>query len=332
MEDRNPLVRRLSAVRAMRKRRRLASGPHRRNRTIAVVPTLFTMGNLISGFAAIHYAAKPLEFTGPWGWSSLTLAGLLVFLGMFLDSVDGSVARLMRTSSEVGAQLDSLADVVTFGVAPAFMMLQLVSHYVGPAGERVGSVIIGPEADTVYAKLLWAVAATYVCCTGLRLARFNVDTTSNSDHLWFSGLPSPGAAGCVASLIIMHQHWLAAKDVSVGEVSQTFARMVAFGIPFITLLCALTMVSNIPYVHFTNRYVQGRKSYSYVARAVVILALAVWIPQIVFALAFTVYALSGPIRMIRLRLSGRPLVTSSTSHEATVLVQDQNDNQNLDHV
>jgi CDP-diacylglycerol--serine O-phosphatidyltransferase len=273
--------------------------PHRRRRIppLSVMPTLFTLGNLVAGFAAIHYASKPLSFNGPWGWSSLTLAGALVFLGMFLDSVDGSVARLVRSTSGLGAQLDSLADMVTFGVAPAYMMLQLVSHYVGPLSQ---TTIIGPDADNAFAKILWGVAAVYVCCTALRLARFNVETPSArvEDHLVFRGLPSPGAAGTVASLIIMHQHWLAARDATYSDMSQSFARVVAFGIPLVTLMCALAMVSSIPYTHMTNRYVRGARSFKYVVRVVIVLAVAVWWPQAGLAVIFTAYAMSGPVRMV----------------------------------
>ena len=82
-----------------------APPPHRRRRraALSVMPTLLTLGNLVAGFAAIHYAYKPLdpsEFSGPWGWTGLTLAAAMIFLGMFLDSLDGSVARLTRTFSE----------------------------------------------------------------------------------------------------------------------------------------------------------------------------------------------------------------------------------------
>ena len=78
-----------------------------------VWPLLFTLGNLVAGFAAIHYAFKGDEWQGPWGWSGLTMAGALIFLGMFLDSIDGTVARLTRSVTELGASLDSLADLVT---------------------------------------------------------------------------------------------------------------------------------------------------------------------------------------------------------------------------
>ncbi len=168
----------IDVVRPVRPRRRL----RRRIPSLAVTPTIVTLGNLVAGFAAIHYASKPIDTSGPWGWSSLTVAGVLIFLGMFLDAIDGSLARLTRSISDIGAQIDSLADLVTFGVAPAFMMLRLVSHYVGPEG---GAPILGPEADHAFAKVLWGVAAVYLCCTALRLARFNVETAKPGldDHL-----------------------------------------------------------------------------------------------------------------------------------------------------
>ncbi|MCP3904074.1 MAG: hypothetical protein GY715_10610 [Planctomycetes bacterium] len=293
-ERREPAPRaslRRSVVRR-RRRRRL----RRRIGKVSVIPTIITLGNLIAGFAAIHYASKPLDWSGPWGWSSLTLAGALIFLGMFLDAIDGSVARLTDSFSEIGGQLDSLADLVTFGIAPAFMMLQLVSTYIGPEGQRT---ILGPEADTAFAKLLWGVAAVYVSCTALRLARFNVETPSAAveDHRVFRGLPSPGAAGAVASLIVLHQHVLSNRDASVEDVSVAFARWAAFGIPFITLLCALAMVSSMPYIHFANRYLRGQRSFGYVARLVIPLALAVWWFQETLAVAFTTYALSAPVRL-----------------------------------
>ncbi|MFM7134607.1 MAG: CDP-alcohol phosphatidyltransferase family protein, partial [Planctomycetota bacterium] len=160
--------------------RELSPRQRRRRRAASVLPTLLTLGNVISGFAAIHYAAKPIGDT-PFGWSTLSVAGALVFLGVFFDAIDGSVARLTRSTSDIGAQLDSLADVITFGVAPAFMTLRLVSHYYGPAE---GLAILGP-ADNAYAKFLWAIAAFYMCCTALRLARFNAEVRSakEEDHL-----------------------------------------------------------------------------------------------------------------------------------------------------
>jgi CDP-diacylglycerol--serine O-phosphatidyltransferase len=174
-----------------------------------VWPLLFTLGNLIAGFAAIHYAYKGADWHGPWGWSGLTMAGALIFLGMFLDSIDGYVARLTRSVTELGAALDSLSDLVTCGVAPAVMVLSLVASYLGSDGQLT---ILGPDADLPWGKVVWGIAAVYVCCTALRLARFTVETQPQkgpNDHMAFHGMPSPGAAGLIASIILLHQHVLA---------------------------------------------------------------------------------------------------------------------------
>ncbi|MCH7545189.1 MAG: CDP-alcohol phosphatidyltransferase family protein [Planctomycetes bacterium] len=290
---------------------RTRSRGRRRLPPITVMPTLFTLGNLIAGFAAVYYASKPIDYSGLLQWSSLTLAGALIFLGMFFDAVDGSVARLTRSSSEIGAQLDSLADMVTFGVAPAFMMLRLVSNYVGSEGTVH---ILGPMADNTFAKVLWGVAAAYVACTALRLARFNVETPTASveDHMIFRGLPSPGAAGTVASLIVLHQHYLAAGVAGADEISLAFARWTAFGVPLITLLCACAMVSSIPYIHFVNRYVRGQRNFGYVAGIVIIIVVSAPWFQEVLAVAFTVFALSGPMRLLINHLRRRRMKKSAT--------------------
>ncbi len=259
---------------------------------IRAIPTLLTLGNLMCGFAAIHFVAKPIEPTGVFGWNTLTVAGTLVFLGMFFDGVDGFAARLTRSASSFGAQLDSLADVVTFGVAPAFMMLRLVSHYYGPANY---TGILGPDADSVYIKLVWVIAAFYLCCTALRLARFNVEVRSpdEADHRWFAGLPSPGAGGCVASLIILHQHMLFIDYQQTAPDS--FARASSLLIPLATLACGLGMVSRLRYTHIVNRYLKGRKDFAFAVRLVIPLACAlVWFHP-TMAAAFMLYALSGPM-------------------------------------
>jgi CDP-diacylglycerol--serine O-phosphatidyltransferase len=286
---------------------------------VSVVPTIITLGNLVAGFAAIHYASKPLDASGPWGWTSLTVAGALIFAGMFCDAVDGSVARLTRSTSDLGAQLDSLADLVTFGVAPAFMMLRLVSHML--AGGGAGGAIVGPETDSELAKVLWAVAAAYVVATALRLARFNVETPSAavSDHMVFRGLPSPGAAGAIASLILLHQHLLGgpeALDGDPGPLSKAFA----FAIPFVTLACAAGMVSSLPYVHVMNRYVAGGRSFAYVVRIVLpLFPLMLWFQE-TMAVGFTAYALSAPLRRLRPRWrrgAGRSAPASPASETAS---------------
>lgn len=259
---------------------------------LAILPTLLTLGNLVAGFAAIYYASRDDEFLRlPWGWSALTFAGTLIFVGMLLDAVDGSVARLTRSFSDIGAQLDSFADVITFGVAPAFLALTLVGTYFRDAGVT----IIGPEADHGLGRIVWAIAAIYVSCAALRLARYNVEASAeqHSDSRSFRGLPSPGAAGAVVSLIILHQHILMQKYF--GEVDPGLARWSSLGIPAIMLLCAMGMVSRIRYVHFANNFLRGTKSFTGMVRVVVPLLLAIWWPQEVLAIAFTAYILSGPV-------------------------------------
>ncbi len=251
---------------------------------------MLTLGNLVCGFSAIHYAMKPVGPTKLFDWSNLYVAGLLVFLGMFFDAIDGSVARLTRSTSNLGAQLDSLADVVSFGVAPAFMMLRLVSYYYGPEG---AVTILGPEANSVYAKFLWTIAVIYVCCTALRLARFNAETpgASEDDHRNFKGLPSPGAGGTVASLILLHQSLLATQDV--GE-NLAFARLFALGLPFVTVICAVAMVSTLRYAHFANRVLRAPRDFAGIVRLVIPIIVGFFFPHIALAVAFTLYALSGP--------------------------------------
>jgi CDP-diacylglycerol--serine O-phosphatidyltransferase len=257
---------------------------------LAVLPTLCTLGNLVAGFAAVYYASRGDGFDGPWGWSNFTFAGALIFLGLFLDAIDGSIARLTHSFSDLGAQLDSFADLVTFGVAPAYMTLLLVGNYF----RDQGVMIIGPETDHMLGRVVWAVAAVYLCCAALRLARFNVEASieQHSASKRFRGLPSPGAAGAVASLVLLHQHLLSNRYFD--DVPAAFPRWASLGIPFVMLLCALGMVSSIPYVHFANRFFRVRKSFGYVVRLVVVLMLAIWWFQETLAVAFTTYALSGP--------------------------------------
>ena len=278
--------------RPMRKSRRSRSGS-RKVPPISMVPTLLTLGNLICGFAAIHYAAKPVGATTIFEWSTLTVSGILIFIGMFFDAIDGSVARLTNSTSDVGAMLDCLADIVTFGVAPAFMMLRLVDVYYG--SEAIQGTLIGPDADDVFAKAIWGAAAVYICCAALRLARFRVETPSDDieSHRFFDGLPTPGAAGAVASLIVPHQHLLAQSPEASS--SAFFEKGFALGIPVVTLLCALAMVSRIRYAHFVNRYLAPKRDFSYVARVVVPIVFASNWPQITLAVGFTAYAVSGPI-------------------------------------
>ena len=262
---------------------------------ISTVPTLMTLGNLLCGFAAIHFATKTVGVTSIFGWSSLTVAGILIFIGMFFDSIDGTIARLTKTTSELGAVLDSLADVVTFGVAPALMMLRLITYYYyGPEVDQ--TMVLGNESGDVFSKIVWGIAAVYVCCATLRLARFQVETPSTKaeDHQYFQGLPTPGAAGAIASLIVLHQHLMFSGESLAGE-AVALPSFFALGIPVVTILCAIGMISRLKYPHFVNRYLGTKQDFTWFARILIPLVfLSLW-PQITFAVGFTAYAVSGPI-------------------------------------
>lgn len=279
----------------------------RRLPPMSVFPALCTLGNLVAGFAAIHYAAKPFDYAGgPWGWSGLTIAAILVFVGMIFDAVDGSIARLTRSTTDLGAQLDSLSDMVTFGIVPAFMTIVLVSHSIGDGRDLT---LIGPGADSIFGRVIWAIAAVYVCCAALRLARFNVETPSAAaeSHLIFRGLPSPGAAGAVVSLILLQQY---VEASFAEEIPRAFTRAWALGIPFIVILTAFGMVSSLPYAHVINRYFRGQRSFRYVAYLVILVTILIWEFRFILALVFCSYALSAPAqamwrRIVRKKQAGR---------------------------
>lgn len=257
-------------------------------RGIAVLPTMFTLANLLCGFGSIFFASRGMSVEAPlpFGWSPLTMAAALVFLGLAMDGLDGRVAVLTDSVSDLGAQLDSMADMVTFGVAPAFMVIQLVG---------VGAPFVSelePNGAVMFERLAVVAACIYVTCVALRLARFNIETASAGEgsHSLFKGLPSPGAAGTVASLILLHQSFLAnypADDLRV--------RAAAVAMVFISLLAGLAMVSRFRYVHLMNRYVRGRAPFGTIAKAVIIiLLLVVWL-QPTLAAGFVIYALSAPV-------------------------------------
>lgn len=258
-------------------------GKSLRGKTIAVLPTMFTLGNLLCGFMAVFVASRPMDTPMMFGdWTPLTCAALLIFLGQVFDALDGRVARLTRSTSDLGEQLDSMADMVSFGVAPAFILVQVIG---------VQAPFFSVTGDSVYDRLGLVIAGIYVACAGLRLARFNIEQDGDTvkSHMHFDGLPSPGAAGAVAGLALLHQYVWARDNQAAG------ADLAAYVMLGATLLCALAMVSRFRYVHVMNKYVRGRAPFFSVAVAVVVvLLLLVW-PQPAIAGGFVVYALSGPV-------------------------------------
>ena len=155
---------------------------------------MLTLGNLVCGFFAIVVASRIVAVKDDRLADRphhdrphrRDVSGWLIFLAMVFDALDGYVARLSRTASDFGAQLDSLCDLVTFGVAPAFLLVKICPHFA-----------------LFHHQAVWVIAASYAACAALRLARFNVETGDEDEHLHFSGLPSPAAAAAIAGFAIM---------------------------------------------------------------------------------------------------------------------------------
>jgi CDP-diacylglycerol--serine O-phosphatidyltransferase len=271
-----------------------------RIRAVAVLPTLFTLGNLICGFFAIVAASRveaptsaevpkteaievvaPLQIAAVWRKEdpvhNCMLAGWLIFLAMIFDALDGHVARLAKVSSDFGAQLDSLCDAVTFGVAPAFLVVKMC-----------------PGFTFNHSKLIWIIAAAYACCAALRLARFNVETDEEDDHMNFSGLPSPAAASVPAAFAILF--YSLRLDTNTWKHVARFDTILQTALPFITLIVALLMVSRIPYPHVANQVFRGQHSFGHVVAVVFALAGVMVLPGYVLPLMCLGFALIGPIR------------------------------------
>jgi CDP-diacylglycerol---serine O-phosphatidyltransferase len=263
---------------------RRAGPPKKRLRRVAVVPALFTLANGVCGFAAIVFASRihPEAMLSPaaQGWQEalgfLQISGWLIFAGMVFDVLDGRVARQYNATSRFGAELDSLCDVVTFGVAPAFLLLKM-----GPA-----------KAETLFMdwflyRLLFVVAGFYVVCTIVRLARFNVETSADEDsHRFFKGLPSPAAAGCLASFAVLrHDAYDYGRPFGVApETLHPWIDAAAMAMPFGAFAVAALMVSNAKYPHLVNHSLRGRQSFRRLVALLAVVAL--------FALAFTAAALA----------------------------------------
>lgn len=279
-------------------------------RRISVLPTLCTLGNLLSGFAAIWYASGQRP-TVPGQPSAYAIAGYLVFAAMVFDLLDGSVARLTKATSDFGAELDSLADVVSFGIVPAFLTLRVISHLL-LTRTTLPAEWLGPATDSLMGRSVWIIAAIYVCCTALRLARFNAHNRHALEaHMVFRGLPSPGAAGVVASSVIFFEALQPeAPHVLPFHISAGVAHCInvafPYAMPLIMLAAAILMVSRIAYGHLINQYIRGRRPFSYVVRIVILAILIFWQPQITALVAIYIYAFWAPIRAGWRKIFRRP--------------------------
>ena len=223
-------------------------------RGIFLLPSLLTTGNLFCGFLALILAAD----------ARYTEAAVAIFVAMVMDVLDGKVARLTKTTTQFGVEFDSLADVVSFCVAPAFMLYTLALSSLGRAA--------------------WLGAVLFVICGALRLARFNVHS-GVSDRRYFVGLPTPAAAGIVASVVLL---------LGNDEISRWQGAAIAAG----TYAVAILMVSTFRYYSFKEIDFARRRPTGVLLLVVLAVLIVATHPQWFLFLLFSAYVLSGLTRPV----------------------------------
>ncbi len=224
-----------------------------------LLPNLFTLSSICAGLFSIHMSTTAQNV------SDITLAAWLIVVSMVCDLLDGRVARMTKAESELGIQLDSLADAISFGVAPAFLLYHWGMAEWGPLGMFV--------------------AFGYVGCAVMRLARFNVLTGQATEaKKFFVGLPTPLAAGTVVSLVMAHVSYTETMAVSGAAAS----------VAAVALLLGGLMVSNVRYRTFKNIGLSGRVAA--LASVVVLTSAAVSVflkPSVAFVLLMVAYITLG---------------------------------------
>jgi CDP-diacylglycerol--serine O-phosphatidyltransferase len=294
-----------TADHSRRPRRRLRErGKTAMLRGVHFLPSLATLGNAICGFGAMYVTTlDPNHESDVWAQRfaahSLLWAAYLVFFAGIFDVLDGRLARLTRHTTDFGGQLDSLADVISFGVAPAFIALQLFKQHVTV------------DVPVTLSRLIWATGALYVACAAMRLARFNVTNEHGEQHhRSFQGLPSPGAAlGVLAFVLLHHEFWT--RFGNAHWTSQTIVYLV----PFVLLGCGLLMVSEVRYPHMLNTAMRGRKSLWKLVVALGVVLLLIVEHRFTIAVACIAFVLMGPAYWLHVRRTFKRQV----AHDPTAL-------------
>ena len=270
---------------------------------ISLLPAAATLGNLLCGFAAIfccllamraEYAqvfdVQPrvfharLEQLFP---THIAAGAYLIVLAMFFDALDGRLARITRRTSEFGAQLDSISDIVSFGVAPVVLFVTLLMR---PA---FGATAEEPDISHIQFRFGMACALVYVSCAAIRLARYNAENVRSelAQHA-FSGLPSPGAAAAVVALLALHEHLrhegFTLWGVDWTSVSRWLIALTAFTV-------GLLMVSRLDYVHVFNIYVRRKHPPTHLVWLIAIIGLGWYSFELLLVVLAFAYVISGLI-------------------------------------
>jgi CDP-diacylglycerol--serine O-phosphatidyltransferase len=234
-------------------RRRRDDRPGRVKRGVFLLPSMFTVANLFCGYACVVYSTQ----------GDFDTAALFIGIAMVLDTLDGFVARLTKSSTAFGVQLDSLADVVSFGLAPALLAFM---WGLWPL-KRLG----------------WAAGFIYVTAAAMRLARFNIQTAAATDKRYFVGMPSPAAASVIASTVYLYPYGLQEREAAFPALAMV-------------LVPALLMVSTIRFRSIKAIDVGWRRSYVALFILAVALALIAAHPRVslvVLSYSYVVAAFIG---------------------------------------
>ena len=224
------------------------------NRGIYLLPSILTTFGMFAGFYSIIASIN----------GNYTLAAISIMVAMLWDTLDGRVARLTNTQSDFGAEYDSLADLVSFGMAPALLVYEWSLSDLG----RIG----------------WLAAFLFLACAALRLARFNTQV-GISEKRYFQGLPSPAAAGVIASMI-----WLKFWNFDYFYGIAGFSYYIGVGI---TIICALLMVSNVRYYSF-KEFDSKKASFRFLLAIILGIIVLLSRPNIFLFTGFFLYMISGP--------------------------------------
>ncbi len=247
-------------------------------RRVGILPTLVTAANGFCGLLAIYKTQD----------GKIHAAAFMIMLAMVFDVLDGLVARKAGITSRFGAYLDSLSDAVSFGVAPAFLV----------------KVVVEASGRNAYgAKMLTGLTAIFTICALFRLARYNVEHTPSEGRradgravATFAGMPTPGAAGVLVSLVYLYADPKHLFDFG----------FLCYVLPVLCPILGYLMVSRVPHIHVGTRFLRGRRDVAYLFVVVVVVVAAILFTEEVAAVAFTGYGLSGIVLAIRRRARGEP--------------------------
>lgn len=286
-------------------RRSRSSVEARRRRGIYILPSLFTIGTLICGYIAILSTLRGAQMLAAGMGSGAALAAFddaarKIGWAIVFDGLDGRIARLTHSTSNFGREFDSLADVITFGIAPAFLAYTWGIQAIDPG--------YGRHLVHYITEAGWLVGFAFVICGAARLARFNIDHGATVDRRFFIGLPIPAGAGVVAAIV----HW---EKFPIENW--------IFGIVWLVIVTATAflMVSRVRYYSFKALNLRKKRSYL----MIIFIGLVVWAiwsysEPVLLALAL-IYFLHGPVmRLVSRSRSYPPAQKTESTMEREVHV------------